>query len=345
MKSFSLLLFCVILFLSASCSEADKIPSRKVGSFTSKIRGYIFPEKIVISQKHDPLWIQNITTGYNRPSGNEIPSKVGLLSNMSKCHFIKPRQNEFFASVFSESGNHKTSIYTRTKKQVSEDVKNFIKIYTSKGEDRALSSIDTIQSLKVIDVFVTETEKPVYLALISKSKIIWNIHKASNVKISHVALIGDQTSGVANIDEDVPIETLTNQAIKRCNIFPAREPKEHWILYRNAQNNLDVKEALNKNIKQYLKFSKWFTNNFGVRVQDTMAQANRANHFLIGNIPENLEERIPYMSLNKSTIRVSKPSHLFVADRNNRKKRYELLVTGISINIAGGELAHLNIQN
>ncbi|PCI02965.1 MAG: hypothetical protein COB78_11820 [Hyphomicrobiales bacterium] len=343
MKSSRFVFVVFTLFLLTSCSEVDPdaIPDRDIDSFTVERRGYNIPQGVVVSKAYEPFWIQHVATGYRHIQGTERPSKTGILEDMESCQFTKPTKDEIFASAFTKRGYQRALIHTISRENLAESTERFIKAYRAKGKDAASLAIGVRPNVQVVDVFVTETKKPVYLALIADSEVVWNILKAENVIISRVALIGKQPVGIAHLDQSVPIEILIGKKLERCKILPTREPQAHWGIVKN-ENDKDNGPGILKNVRErHLTFSKWFYDNFGVRTDVNMAEGNRVNHFLIGRLPQKLAARIPFKTLEGTDVRISKTDYLMVADRRAWRKRVSELVHDLARKQVGDDLTSL----
>ena len=337
MKFVHLLMFIAMLCGVVSCSDAnlDLIPKGDVAKLNGSSRGYRVPRSVVISQAYEPLWIQHITTGFRHRQQSETPAELGSLADMTSCQFTKPSDDEVFASVYADRSASNTEVYTYSKDEIASLTKNFITSYRIRGKNPSLKGVWPKGNMQVIDVFVTETAKPVYLVLLTDDEVIWSIHKSENAKISRVALLGRYTVGIANLDEAVPIEVLAGENMKRCNVSPTQEAKKHWGIYKKSES------LLKENAAQHLEFSRWFYDNFGVRTEANNAHAHRVEHFLIGDIPNKLSSRIPYKTLAGVKVRLSKNDNALISNYSDFRKLYAHQVMAFAEKMAGGDLASL----
>ena len=340
MKFVYLLMFGAVLCGLASCSDKnpDQIPKMDVAELKNSLRGYRAPRGVVISKVYKPFWIQHITTGFKRRQDGEAPAELGSLADMKGCQFTKPSDDEIFAGVYTDRSWSNTEVYTYSKEEIADSTKDFITSYRIRGKNPSLKGVQPKKHMLVVDVFVTETKKPVYLALLADSEVIWNIQKSDNAKISRVALLGRHTVGIANLDEAVPVEVLAGENMKRCGVSPTREAKKHWKMHESSK--LLVKE----NAAKHLTFSKWFYNNFGVRTDTNFTQAHRAEHFLIGDIPKQFSSRIPFKTITNVKVRLSKNDNALISNYSDFREFYAQQVMALATKMAGGDLTSLEPQ-
>ena len=346
MKFVHLLMFVAMLCGVVSCSDAnsDLIPKQDVAKLKNSARGYRFPRGVVKSKTYEPFWIQHISTGFKRRQENETPAELGSLADMTGCQFTKPSEDEIFASVYTDTSWSKTKVYTYSKEDIADSTENFIKSYRVRGKDPSVKGVMPKKHMLVVDVFVTETEKPVYLALLADSEVIWNINKSEYSKISRVALIGKHTLGIANLDEAVPVEVLAGKKLKRCEVSPTREPKKHWGYFKYSDDSAYGRRDFKKKKARHLEFANWFYDNFGVRTDTNIAQAHRVEHFLIGDIPGKPSSRISFKTLAGTKVRLSKNDNALISGYRDFKKLYAHQVMAFAEKMAGGDLASLAPQ-
>lgn len=346
MEFVRLIMFCAMLCGVVSCSDAnsDLIPKEDVAELKGSARGDRVPRGVVLSKTYKPFWIQHITTGFKRRQEGEAPAELGSLSGINGCQFTKPSDDEFFASVYTDTSWSKTQVYTYSKEEIADSTENFLTSYRIRGENPSLKGVMPKKHMLVVDVFVTETAKPVYLALLADSEVIWNIHKSEDTKISRVALLGRHTLGIANLDEAVPVEVLSGKNMKKCKVSPTREPKKSWGYFKHSDNSVYGRKDFKKHQARHLEFVKWYFDNFGVRTDTHITQAHRVEHFLVGRIPKKLSSRIPYKTIAGVKVRLSQNDNALISNYSDFRKLYAHQVMAFAEKMAGGDLASLAPQ-
>lgn len=330
--AFSIAVFAALL---AGCN-ADAVPSGEVNvkKFVSKLRGYLVPPGVVMTQTEQPVWIQAVTTGYSKSANLSEPSDVTMFAHdVESCAVPEPLQGEYLGHVFFSQAKQASSLYTYSDEDLSRSAKSYVK-WHKRGKDQAKRYTKPVRSLDVIDVFVTETSKPVYLVLTSPSKAVWNIHPAEGVEIARIVLIGHETLGVATDKLSTPVEIL------RCNPALLRDPQPHWGFVRNVRKSGGRDDdLLFKNRALHRKFAFWYKQNFNAWSSHNQVVANRANHALIGPVPTDLDARVPYRPIAERKIRITNNAYLVISDQRSFKTLYLTKVRQLVEEITGDSLA------
>ncbi len=327
----------VLAALLAGCN-ADAVPSGEVNvkKFVSKLRGYLVPPGVVMTQSEQPVWIQAVTTGYSKSANTSEPSEVTMFEDdVESCIVPEPFQGEYLGHVFFSHAKQASSLYSYSDDDLARSAKSYVK-WHKRGKDQAKRYTKPVRSIDVIDVFVTETSQPVYLVLTSPSKVLWNIHPAADVKIARIVLIGHETVGVATDELTTPVEIL------RCNPALLRDPKPHWGFVRNVRRSGGRDDdLLDKNRALHRKFAFWYKQHFNAWSSHNQVVANRANHALIGPVPDDLDARVPYKPIAERKVRMTNNAHLVISDQRAFKTLYLSQVKQLAEEIAGGSLDSL----
>ncbi|MEM8645111.1 MAG: hypothetical protein AAGF86_02095 [Pseudomonadota bacterium] len=327
--------------LLAGCN-ADAVPSGEVNvkKFVSKLRGYLVPPGVVMTQGEQPVWIQAVTTGYSKSANTSEPAEVTMFEHdVESCTVPEPLQDEYLGHVFFSQAKQASSLYSYSDEDLNRSAKSYVK-WHKRGKGQAKRYTKPVRSLNVIDVFVTETSKPVYLVLTSPSKAMWNVHPAEGVEIARIVLIGHETLGVATDRLTTPVEIL------RCNPALLRDPQPHWGFVRNVRKSGGRDDdLLAKNRALHRKFAFWYKQNFNAWASHNQVVANRANHALIGPVPTDLDARVPYKPIAERKIRITNNAHLVISDPSSFKSLYLSQVRQLAEEIAGGSLDSLGSQD
>ncbi len=166
----------------------------------------------------------------------------------------------------------------------------------------------------MVDVVVTETERPVYLVLAGPWDVLWNLHKAKGVGISRAAILGVGNAGIVNLDPGVPVTVLAGNAGAACKTTAHRRPQDYWQVVREAaKGDRTSKQAVESRMTVYAKYDRWFTSNFGKSSEGVTIGIEMMSHALVGPVPASLEARVPYHGFAGSTVRLAPADHAFFA--------------------------------
>ncbi len=330
----TILSICAMGLLLSACNS-DAVPEGKVDvkKFVTKLRGYHVPNGIVMTQTEQPVWIQHLTTGYSSSANGKEPSEVAVFDTEAEsCTVPAPESDDQVGHVFFTKAHQASALHAYTEEDLRKSVMTYVK-WKKSSQQQANRYTKPVRPLDVIDVFVTETAKPVYLVLTSPSKVVWNVHPAAGVTIKRIVLIGHETVAVATAELNTPVNIL------RCAPPLVRDPQPHWGFVRNEKERGIGTELLGKNRAQHRKFSFWFKQNFSVWSDHNLAVANKANHALIGPVPTDLEARVEYKSVADRKVRITDHEDLVISTKDAFKKLYFEQVKQLADEIGGASLA------
>ena len=172
----------------------------------------------------------------------------------------------------------------------------------------------------VVDVIITETEKPVYLVLGSGRHVLWVIHKANGVQISGISVVSARPSGLAT---DVPLNLIgfstsaSGEEESECPSSPEAylTADERIALKERASKGYEGVSQKNRNIIKEIKdenftgWTIWLKKNFGKIDQSIAGQSLES--VLIGPPPEQVFEPSPVF--NKIYVGQSKTPAAWMA--------------------------------
>ncbi|KJZ18494.1 hypothetical protein [Loktanella sp. S4079] len=156
--------------------------------------------------------------------------------------------------------------------------------------------------INVVDVLITDTSGPLYLALQKAGGALWNIHAAPGVDIAHIAMIGGASGVTGNIGS-ATFESLTPSREANntqfydfrgqpgdidCMARPFREPNISWGAWTGAKNGntLDGNLLFGQD-KGFDSYNHWFTQTFGFSANANLISADRTGAILVGDAPDN----------------------------------------------------------
>lgn len=153
-------------------------------------------------------------------------------------------------------------------------------------------------SMGITDVFVTETSKPVYLALAGGG--LYNFNLAPGVALSGIVIYtATGQAAVAGVPDHVPVNFVskTHKATRGCWTRVQPRPDDSWS--RNSRNGLRF-NALKPHWKE---FKRRVQKDIGMVPPENVISVSSSNHFLIGPPPTRYEDRLPYSAYAGKTIR------------------------------------------
>ena len=294
-------------------SVPDGDPAKRVGN---DIRGYRVGPGVTIGSHFEMNWIQRSVTGFDRFASNGMPGAIIRVEGRQTCSLPRPAEGTIVATVHTNLPKMDSTIRQITKESIKSAAERMIKkAKRSKREPLAWEiARDQGDRLSVIDVVVTETAAPLHLLLVADDDVIWNLVKAEGARISHVTLLGGSSAGVANADDDTTISYLGKRRLASCDINPRRNPREHWRLFKNVANLRGGDEIIAENYGLHLQYDTWRRSVYGSIEEQYIVTAHQMHHALIGPVPENLEARIAYRSLDGATVQIAGKDYLTASD-------------------------------
>jgi hypothetical protein len=319
----------------AGCSDEAPTgdPAKRL---RTELRGYDAPIGVLMGANEKPYWVQSAVAGFRPARKDDYPAVVETMKYSGGCKFMPPRPDELVEKVHVDSSRMQSAVYVASRDSVGERTKQYIENYKA-GQDIIPANIGD-DRMGLVDVIVTETSKPIYLVLAYSSSTIFNVQLAPGAKLSRVALVGHGAAGVANVDPSVPMAVLNGRSMEMCGVSPIREPKDHWAFVRNVKEDPNLKEALAKNYGWYGKFSGWYRENFGVPSEPDSIGASEASHVLVGPLPDTLEARVPFKSLEGSRLVLSKTDFAFVGSASDYDDKIRSYIIEQATRAAGGDL-------
>ena len=300
----------------------------------------------------DLLTLNDVVTQVSLPHENTaIGDIIPIVRNVS-CELRAPLASEKIAGVRIENALLPAPLSAFSDQQLTEQVLQNIEAVTQGGVASGQAMALTGQKTS-LDVFVTDTSAPLYLVLQNMGPgVIWNLQLAPDVEVAHVAMIGSDFSGVANLPADTTVEALlvadfvppyqygADDAPRACMIRPWRNPQPDWIGSLKTQaGSLTFQNQMYSYTKGYQAYNRWFTETLGVDAATNTITARDAAHVLLGPMPA---EPFSYRSMAGQDIRMMEADNLFVGDATARRDAAERLHFDLLTAAVGGDISALN---
>lgn len=317
----------------------SKIPTGDPESrFTQKNWGKVAYAGVVAGKNNSAIWPHEIVHEFKKPTKYSTPTAASVLKAKNTCHFRKVRKDEHAGVVFVGGSNTKAGIFAFSKNKVIKRAETHLRNQAFRSNPDNNHWIDEIfsvenmngsrgeDSMQYVDVFITQTDKPVYLILTSQNAVIWNIHKAKDVIISNIAAISTHGIAFANLDSSIPVSILYGKRkLKQCKVNPVRRPEKHMRYVQRASLR-DELDAVAKQKDVYRKYLLWFKTKFGVSPEDNVVGELRVSHVLVGPKPLNNDALIRYIPLSESQIQIANQDHIVIGGEHTYDEFHKKIV-------------------
>lgn len=294
---------------------------------TQDARGWVYPALQVVTADGETLPLAQIATG-GLPNGTRsAPAGLTPFAANDACTVRRPAAGEIIHNVRLESATVDSEVHAFSNVEMAEALRQHLEGLAKTPRHHQVGSKAEAR-MGVVDVFVTDTSAPVYLVLqawkiYERQDMIWNIHIAPGVELSHVVMIGDR-SGVVLPTGAVTFEALRigdfiegmgfedNEARRPCMVAPFRTPRDDWraVELASEDNDLQVNHVYYFNTG-YRMFNEWYTQAFGVDAGTNLISVAGAAHVLVGPTPT---EPIGYRPLSASRVHVTQTDHMVIGD-------------------------------
>ncbi len=337
------LFFAAATLILAACAGEDAVPEgdpRKGGQ--RSLRGVAYREDALAAADDRFRWAQAAIADYRPADQNFYPARIETLDTGS-CLLTKPKDGDLVRHVIVERGVGEAPLYQMSEEDIGARAKRFVDSYVATGGKAKPSvSYDDADVMRLVNVVVTETSAPVHLVLTSETNVIWNILPAAGAKISAIAVISRGGVGVAHAPEGAVVEAIYGEALKRCDVQPARRPKDDWSFVQNAKGGgAPMKEALADNNARAGAYATWFLKRFGASSEAGAIAHRGLGAVLIGPMPAGDGARVPMATLEGATVLLSRSDHFVLGARRDYQRKLGEMTQAAAAAAAGGDLKGL----
>lgn len=315
-------------------------------------QGPVYASPLIAHAGDTPLNLDNVLTQVSLPTGDTSIANVIPIARNGDCTLRTPAADEKVMGVRIENALLPAPLHSFSDRQLTGRVLENIEAVTQ-GKVETVAQMDTQGQKTSLDVVLTDTSAPLYLVLQNMGPgIVWNLHAAPDVQIAHVAIIGSDFSGVANIQQDTTIEALlvsdfigphqygADDTPRACMIRPWRAAEADWIgSLKSAAGSLVYQNQMYSYTKGYEAYNNWYTDALGVSAATNTVTARDAAHVLLGAAPET---PVTYAQLAGRDIHMMEADHLFLGDANSRSAAVQALHEDLLTAAVGGDLGALN---
>ena len=286
MRGISSLATLALCIGMAGCGDGNAKPE---GSPQSRIYnqyyGAVYKRPAVTTEDRAlSYWAQDIAQDYAGPRVKDAPASLAAATLSLDCSLPAPSAEALVVFVEIYGGYDDAPLYFVTDRDI-ERVRQTIETTRKRPRlDRMLEK----QAAKQVDVFVTETEQPVYLVLAAYNETIWSLQIAAGARLDGVSVIGHESQALAHAPEGarVGFAVVDNSPQLSCVELPQRPVTDSW----EALEKLDDKrvgrgfrKTVDEAREQHYRFRDWLRARVGD--PDRTLDAYRTAHVLIGPRP------------------------------------------------------------
>lgn len=328
-------------------AEGGLSPETILETETMSVQGLTLASPAVVQAGTDILSLTDIAANVSLPTENTVIGEIIPIVRNAQCSLRTPQASEKIVGARVENALLPAPLYAFSDQQLADQLLANVEAVTQGGagfaDEMALSGTKT-----VLDVFVTDTTAPLYLVLQNMGPgVVWNLHAAPEVQIAHVAIIGADFSGVANLPAGTTVEGLlvsdfvpphqygADDTPRDCMIRPWRNPRPEWIgSLRSEAGSLADQNQMYSYAKGYEAYNRWYTGALGVNADTNTVSVRDAAHVLLGPQPV---EPIAYQSVAGNALHLMESDYLLTGDAATRKTTAtELHESLLSAAIGGG---------
>lgn len=295
---------------------------------TMSFFGPTFASPKVVSTSDAELQLENIAADIVLPTEDTEIGDILPFDRNTSCTLRRPLATENLVNIRVENGLLPAPIEAFSDQAVLDQVMQNITAVTQEGQTYDHTAL-VDGNLTSVDVFLTDTTAPLYLALQNMGPgILWNIQAAPDVTVAHVALVSSHISGVTNISDSTTVEgVLVSDFVapytagdddqrRDCMVRPWRNPQAEWLgVKRAAEGDEAMAAEMQSYTKGYAAYNKWFRIALGVNAGTGVITARDAAHLLHGSAPT---EPISYQPLGRQDIHLMRTDHIITGNRQDR---------------------------
>jgi len=239
---------------------------------------------VATEQREKSYWAQDIADGYASPRESDAPARLVAASLSGGCTLPKPSDGAEVVYVEIYAGYDDAPLFFVKHDDIKE-VRRYIEATHSRPD---LERMVKVNAAKQVDVFVTETEKPVYLVLAAYDQTIWSLQIADGVELDGIAVLGYEPQALAHAPANVRVAyaVYDKSPQQRCMAMPQRPVNGTWKALEKAQKQRSesgFKRTINEARENRSRFWNWLSTRVGR--PDRSIDAYLTSHVLVGPQP------------------------------------------------------------
>lgn len=249
-------------------------------------------------------WAADIATGVAPPRMADVPATLTPVTIGGACRLPKPSEGVEIVLVELFSGYDPSPLHLFTESDVDAarppaqaPVDATAKASAAAPSERPdLGWVIQTSAAGQIDVFVTQTDRPVYLVLSAHAEVLWSLQVAEGARLDAVAVIGSKPQALAHLPEGTRVGFTVYEESPQtdCMVKPQRPVNDTWVPEGKIKG---YGETIRQAKKDHWAFRDWLRNRLSE--PDRTIDALRTAHVLIGPKPD---QPMPYRPLTGARL-------------------------------------------
>lgn len=269
------------------------------------------------------------------------PASVALAEPHPACKFTPPAEGSRVVYITASDNKIDSPVFAYSDAEVRKQTERLLKQYRATGKTY-FKVYSGSKQVKAFDVAVSDTNYPVHLVLETSRSILWNLHLKPGARVTGVSILGGRTVGVAGLDPSVPIEILDVERKKDCAISVQNRSLVNPVFLSSVESGVISQEEAEETLKDWekvmIRYDRWFRSQFGLSPSQVVIGYNRGNVALVGPMPENAEELVPYQPLEAKHLVLASLDNVMIGSHKDYKTLMRNQIIELANEVTGGEL-------
>ena len=336
----------------------DKVDGTKARDFSVRFDrlGAEYGDSHVANAVAKPIAIADLASGVQVSEPNTPVTDVALFDANATCTLQRPARDEKVLNVYVRNSGIEAPVQAINSAEMQRFLEQQVSKALEEGKPLDLSNVNEGR-FNMVDVYVTDTTAPIYLVLQTfSSNIVWNLHTAPGVTVSHVAMISGGSSGLAGDIGTATIESLRARDFgaypevsynsKRpapedydCMAWPYQQPNESWTAWQGSKdgNTMDGNLLFGQSYG-YDVYEHWYRKALGTSPNENAVISALARAALAGPIPA---QPVAFPKQDGLKLRLMRHDQVFSGTTSEREKKFVDHYQGILAAAAGGDITSI----
>ena len=289
-----------IAILLAGCYGEDPLPRGDANlSVLSEYEGATYQSPAATGEGiKTAYWAHEIATPFERRSKTTAPAGYHSVNVSSRCDVPRPRQQAKIVHVEIHGGYDTVPMVFLTRNGLTRYARPSKRAVANRVYDQVIKNNNGI-----VDLYLTDTSRPIYLVLAANDPTVWAFHMAEGVQVDGVAAISHAPQGIANLPDGgrIGFVEFHNEKQSECAVTPKRRVDETWTALQTISQTGHDASAFKKVIRDaredYADYRRWVRAKVGE--PESVITAYRTSHVLVGPMPDT---PIPYGPLGDAFV-------------------------------------------
>lgn len=315
-------------------SDPNSYVTERAGSM--KVNG-----PVAATEHLTAAFIGKVLDGHRSRGASGSPVALIPFEPHGQCRFTRPAAGSRVVNLVARGNDLDTHTYFYTDEDVRKRTESFLKTYRAKGTARVAVSPGSFE-MDGLDIAVSETAFPVHLVLHANAKTLWHVHLRPGARVSGVSVLGGDAVAIAGLPSGTPVEVLLQSQLAGCKISPVTQPLVNPVFLSSVEMGVISKAEAEAKIARWRGFERdydrWFKGQFGIPASTTRIGYQDGNVVLVGPLPADETELVPYTPLLDKTVLVATTGHVMTGSASDFRDLLRGKVTDLAAEISGGDL-------